>query len=79
MRFLGKNYYRMDKPDPQAGHNGEFMENLMKREEANAAASQRAIQKAKADNAKRKRAEDKAVAAMLAADNVDFAEMKLEV
>jgi hypothetical protein len=69
MRFLGTNFTREEvKPDPAGNILGDSLQKAVDREVTNAEANQRALQTTRANEAKRRRAEDQAVAAMLAAD-----------
>jgi hypothetical protein len=69
MRFFGKTFTREEvKPDPAGNILGDSLQKAIDREVANAEANQRALQTARATESKRRRDEDKAVAAMLAAD-----------
>ena len=69
MRFFGKTFVREDeKPDPAGNRLGDWMQKEIEREVASSEANARALQLARANEGKRRRAEDEAVAAMLAAD-----------
>ena len=69
MRFLGKNFIREEeKPDPASNSIGYTLQRDIEAGLKNAAADQRAYQQAQAAEAKRRKQEDQAVAAMLARD-----------
>jgi hypothetical protein len=69
MRFFGKTFVREEvKPDPAGNQLGDSLQKAIDREVVNAEANQRALQTARANEAKRRRAEDQSVAAMLAKD-----------
>jgi hypothetical protein len=69
MRFFGKTFSREDaKPDPTGNALGASLEKEIERGVVAAQANARALQTARANEAKRRRDEDKAVAAMLAQD-----------
>jgi hypothetical protein len=69
MRFFGKTFEREEvKPDPNSNIIGNSLQKAIDREVVNAEANQRALQTTRANEAKRRRAEDQAVAAMLAKD-----------
>ena len=69
MRFFGKTFTREEvKPDPAGNQIGDSLQKAIDREVVNAEANQRALQTTRANEAKRRRAEDQAVAAMLAKD-----------
>lgn len=69
MRFFGKTLVREEtKPDPTGNRLGDWMQKEIEREVASSEANQRALQTARANEAQRRKAEDRAVAAMLAAD-----------
>ncbi|HEY2495438.1 MAG TPA: hypothetical protein VGK24_00080 [Candidatus Angelobacter sp.] len=69
MRFFGKTFVREEvKQDPNSNIIGDSLQKAIDREVMNAEANQRALQTARANEAKRRRDEDKAVAAMLATD-----------
>jgi hypothetical protein len=69
MRFFGTNFVREEvKPDPAGNQLGDSLQKAINREVVNAEANQRALQVARANEAKRRKAEDQSVAAMLAKD-----------
>lgn len=69
MRFFGKTFTREEvKPDPAGNVLGDSLQKAIDREVANAEANARALQLARANEGKRRRAEDQSVAAMLAKD-----------
>jgi hypothetical protein len=69
MRFFGKTFVREEvKPDPAGNMLGDSLQKAIDREVVNAEANQRALQNTRANEAKRRKAEDRAVAAMLAKD-----------
>ncbi len=69
MRFFGTNFVREEvKPDSAGNRLGDSLQKAIDREVVNAEANQRALQVARANEAKRRRAEDQSVAAMLAKD-----------
>jgi hypothetical protein len=69
MRFFGKTFVREEiKPDPAGNQLGDSLQKAIDREVVKAEANQRALQTARANEAKRRRAEDQSVAAMLAKD-----------
>jgi hypothetical protein len=69
MRFLGKIFTREDeKVDPNGNSIGYTLQRAIEADLKNAAADQRALQQAQANEAKRRKSEDQAVAAMLTRD-----------
>jgi hypothetical protein len=64
--FNGKRY-EFNRPDPNGPANGDLMETLYAREAVKAAADQRAFQAAKAEWAKKVRAENRAIAKLIGA------------
>jgi hypothetical protein len=70
MRFLGKIFSREEeKVDPNGNSIGYTLQRAIEADLKNAAADQRALQQAQANEAKRRKDEDRAVAALL---NQDF-------
>lgn len=70
MRFLGKIFTREEeKVDPAGNSIGYTLQRAIEADLKNAAADQRALQQAQANEAKRRKDEDRAVAALL---NQDF-------
>jgi hypothetical protein len=70
MRFLGKIFSREEeKVDPNGNSIGFTLQRAIEADLKNAAADQRAYQQAQANEAKRRKDEDRAVAALL---NQDF-------
>jgi hypothetical protein len=69
MRFLGKIFTREDeKVDPKGNSIGLTLQNAIAAGLKDAAADQRQLQQAQANEAKRRKSEDQAIAAMLAKD-----------
>ena len=69
MRFFGTIFTREDeKPDPAGNSLGQTLQHLIEAGLKDAAADQRALQQSQAAEAKRRKQEDQAVAAMLARD-----------
>ncbi len=63
MRFFGKNYVRENTPaDAKSDHTGDYLERAIAAALPQVVKDQRAMQQAKAAEAKRQRAEDRAVA-----------------
>lgn len=65
--FFGKKLPRLN--GPASGHVGDSLEREIAKELPGAVASQRALQAARAEAAKRQREEDRAVARMLGSSN----------
>jgi hypothetical protein len=69
MRFLGKIFSREEeKVDPNGNSIGFTLQRAIEADLKHAAADQRAFQQAQANEAKRRKDEDRAVAALLATD-----------